>query len=302
MRRSNLGKTLSVALCVSLAAGPVARPASGQTTAAAKLAEAKASYEEGEFAAATAALHALLAGELEPAVRFEASLYLGLAESQSGHEAEAAAAFGEVLKLDPNFRLDPVRFAPKLREAFEAARMESLAGSEDVLPITIVQAEGVLTPAEKPPKAFSSKWWQKWWVIGLGVVAVGGAAVALTASAGGPGQPVFVGDIEILDAQCPPIPGTTTPSYPEGDLRVRVSFKDGTAPYTLTFLANNVVQGTPSEVRQSPVTFTYQNLRVTGVGSTTPYTLRVTLQDANKVSAAAPAQTSISIRVNCGSR
>jgi hypothetical protein len=268
-----------------------------QQTNAERLAAARAAYEEGEFALAAASLRALLEAELNDPQRLEAQLYLGFAELQSGHETEAKAAFLEVLKLDPNYRLDPLRFAPKLRDGFERVRVDRLAGTEQLLGITIVQVEGALSPAEKPPKAFASRWWQKWWVIGLGVVAVGGAT-ALLVGRDGPSEPVFQGQMEVLLEECAPIPDQP-PGFPEGDLPVRVRFSGGKPPYQLSFSANMTVHGPPVMAERSPVGFTYLNLRVTGAGSSAPYTLRATLQDANRVSAPTPLEKQISIRALC---
>jgi len=294
VRRRRIATVAAVALAAVLAAGPVRAQ-----TPEERLLAAKGLYEDGQFTQAAAALREVLAGQTEADVRLEANLYLGFAELQSGHEAEAKAAFAEVLAQDPNYRLDPLRFAPKLRDAFEQVRVGKMAGPEEVLGITIVQAEGVLTPAEKPPKAFAGKWWQKWWVIGLGVVAVGGTAAILGAGSGGPGAPAFEGAIEFLKTGCAPIPGQQIPGFPEGDLPVRVQFRGGQPPYDLVFFLDTTAVGTLSRVQQSPQTFTYHDLRVTGVGSSQTYTLRATLKDANQVSAGSALQTSISIRLNC---
>ena len=85
--------------------------------------------EEGDFEGAVASLEAAIPRlRGDPArVRLlvQADIQLAVAHTALDHTAEAVQAFSEALTLDPNLRLDPQRFSPKVLRALETAREQA---------------------------------------------------------------------------------------------------------------------------------------------------------------------------------
>lgn len=280
MIRGAVARVLSGTLALLLAAGPWALPAASELTPAERLAAAEEAYEDGSFETASTALRELTALDLDPKLKLEANLYLGLAEVQAGREEASLGPFGEVLRLQPDFRLDPVRYAPKLVDAFEKARAQHSGHGNEVLGITILRPEGVLTRPEKAPSAFRSRWYQKWWVLALGGVALaGGAALAFGGGDSNSYDPPLVTLAIPESAQkC-----STGELYLPGDLRTRVDRLDGEAPFSFTFLLRSVTGGDmtagTSTDDSASFFFVYPALQPLPTGGCREYTLTVRVLD-----------------------
>ena len=136
--------------------------------------------DNGEFDGAILTLDAAVRRlATEPAQAHDLSvgyLYLGIAYVAKGHEAAARAKFREALKQAGDLSLSPEKFAPKIINAFEAARAE-LGPTAEATP----SPRPTVSPT--PSKGGGSA---KWILIGGGVVAAGGAAVALSSKSATP--------------------------------------------------------------------------------------------------------------------
>jgi hypothetical protein len=144
------------------------------------LEEAKALYREGRFGQTIARLQTLILrlqsdeGSLSPAIEAEAHLVTALAYIALDDRDAAKAAFGQLLRLEPERRLDPEVHAPKVIALFEEARRTLPAGRErSDRPL----ASGSATTSTAPPSVESPS--RLPWLV------VGGAAGAGTAVASG---------------------------------------------------------------------------------------------------------------------
>lgn len=110
----------------------------------AMLEEGRVLYERAEFESAIPvledavdALRAGLPGSKDSKDLIEALLLLGLAQAGIGELDAARAAYKQVATLDPNRRLDPVRYAPKIVALFDEVRDQVLS-----LPKASLQVQG----------------------------------------------------------------------------------------------------------------------------------------------------------------
>lgn len=85
--------------------------------------------EEGDFEGAVASLEAAiprLRGDPQRLrLLVQADIQLAVAHTALDHGPQAVQAFSEAITLDPNLRLDPQRFSPKVLRALETAREQA---------------------------------------------------------------------------------------------------------------------------------------------------------------------------------
>jgi hypothetical protein len=274
MSRSSAGRMLSATLAAVLALGHVLPESWAQPAAESRLEEAKTHVQLGEFEEAAGLLRLLMAEEVSAATRRDAALYLGWAEMELGRDAEAREAFGEVLRLEPDFRPDAAQFPPRLRTAFDEVRAAAQTGRvSDV--VSLLEPQGRLSPPGQVPSAFRRRWYQRWWVYAA-VGAVGIGATALLVGGGSGYDPPTV-TLEVVTAQCgaPNPPGR----YEPGNIEVEARVADGAAPFTLSFLDNGMPAGTASTTG-APARFTFLNVPSSEGGGCLNHSLEVRVTDA----------------------
>src|SRR5207247_7813543 len=85
--------------------------------------------EEGDFEGAVVSLEAAIArlrGDPQRVrLLVQADIQLAVAHTALDHTAQAVQAFVEAITLDPNLRLPPDRFSPKVLRALETAREQA---------------------------------------------------------------------------------------------------------------------------------------------------------------------------------
>jgi hypothetical protein len=152
---------------------------------ASDLEEAKALYREGRFGQTIARLQTLILrlqgdeGSLSPAIEAEAHLVTALAYVALDDRDAAKASFGQLLRLEPERRLDPEVHAPKVIAIFEEARRSLPPGGErPERPL----ASGNATTSSAPPPVESPSPIR--WLL-VGGAAGAGAAIAIGALSGG---------------------------------------------------------------------------------------------------------------------
>lgn len=103
-----------------------------------KLERAKSLFVQGSFPQAAAALGAVVAelerkgsGNTVPAMLADAHFHLGLTYFALNESDAAMESFKEVVRLDPQFRVDPARYAPRIVELYEQAREGAGRDPED---------------------------------------------------------------------------------------------------------------------------------------------------------------------------
>jgi hypothetical protein len=117
-----MGLVRLTCLALLAAALPVAGPAAAQSPDK-ELVQGVQAYRELEMESASWLLRQALSDErLKPDDRKTALSYLGAAEFYRDRRDSALAAFGQLVRLDPDFRLDRLVFPPDAQEAFEEAR------------------------------------------------------------------------------------------------------------------------------------------------------------------------------------
>ncbi len=113
--------------CGALPAGATAQ----ETTASAEssIATGVRQVEEGDFEGAVTSLEAAIArlrGDPQRVrLLVEADIQLAVAHTALDHTAQAVQALTEAITLDPNLRLPPDRYSPKVRRALETAREQA---------------------------------------------------------------------------------------------------------------------------------------------------------------------------------
>src|SRR5258708_11530729 len=113
--------------CGALPAGATAQ----ETTASAEsgIATGVRQVEEGDFEGAVATLEAAIArlrGDPQRVrLLVQADIQLAVAHTALDHTAEAVQALAEAITLDPNLRLPPDRYSPKVLRALETAREQA---------------------------------------------------------------------------------------------------------------------------------------------------------------------------------
>jgi hypothetical protein len=123
-------RAVSWALIFACGALPVGATAQ-ETTASAEsgIATGVRQVEEGDFEGAVASLEAAIArlrGDPQRVrLLVQADIQLAVAHTALDHTAQAVQAFSEAITLDPNLRLDPQRFSPKVLRVFETAREQA---------------------------------------------------------------------------------------------------------------------------------------------------------------------------------
>jgi hypothetical protein len=128
-RQLVFGAALVGAALVSLT---LAQEMSDEAALADELERAKSLFIHGSFPQAAAALGAIVAklerqgrGSKARAMLIDAHFHLGLTYFALNASDSAIQSFKEVVRLDPRFRVDPARYAPRIVELFEQARAES---------------------------------------------------------------------------------------------------------------------------------------------------------------------------------
>jgi hypothetical protein len=138
--------------------------------------------EEGDYDGAILTLdnaaRRLAAQTGKPADLSQAYLYLGIAYLGKGQEAAARARFREAIGQIKDLTLSPDKFAPKVIDAFEAAKEEASRQTAASGPTSPTTATKTSAPPEKKGGG------HKGLLIG-GLVVAGGAGVALAAGGGG---------------------------------------------------------------------------------------------------------------------
>ncbi|MBI5509600.1 MAG: hypothetical protein HY903_12680 [Deltaproteobacteria bacterium] len=102
---------------------------------------------------------------LTEAERAQVYWWLGVALVAQGATAPSEAAFGELLRLRPDYAVDPM-VSPKIRSAFETAKRRAAQSSG---------VNAILQAAPPPPVASATgpPWYRRWWFYtALTVVAV----------------------------------------------------------------------------------------------------------------------------------
>jgi hypothetical protein len=176
------------------------------------LERAKVLYERASFADAIQLLQdAVRRLELVREVRgrtqalSDAYLHLALAELGAGERGEAKEAFRRLLRVDPQRKLDPDIYAPKVLALLEEARTEAAAEP---------------STAAAPARARGGS---KALLIGGGASAlVAGAVVAATAAGGGPAPLPTSAPAEIRLIGIQPAPGSTVRLSSDPILTVRL--------------------------------------------------------------------------------
>jgi hypothetical protein len=169
------------AVCGLLILACGARPAAAtvqETTPSAEsgVAAGVRQVEEGDFEGAVETLEAAiprLRGDPQRLrLLVQADIQLAVAHTALDHGPQAVQAFSEAITLDPNLRLDPQRFSPKVLRALETAREQA--------------ARRTAGPVRKSSSG------RKAAIIG-GSIAVAGTAAALALRGGNTGAPTFSG-------------------------------------------------------------------------------------------------------------
>jgi hypothetical protein len=168
----------AVSWVLILACGALPAGATAQETAASAesgIATGVRQVEEGDFEGAVTTLEAAIArlrGDPQRVrLLVQADIQLAVAHVALDRTPQAVQAFTEALTLDPNLRLPPDRFSPKVLSAFETARDQSAHRTAG------------------PRKASSGR---KAAIVG-GSIAVAGTAAVLALRSGGTGAPTFSG-------------------------------------------------------------------------------------------------------------
>ena len=113
--------------CGALPAGATAQ----ETTASAEsgIATGVRQVEEGDFEGAVTTLESAIArlrGDPQRVrLLVQADIQLAVAHTALDHTAQAVQALAEAITLDPNLRLPPDRYSPKVRRALETAREQA---------------------------------------------------------------------------------------------------------------------------------------------------------------------------------
>ena len=121
-------RAVSWVLILACSAAPAAVQ---ETTASAEsgIATGVRQVEEGDFEGAVTTLESAIArlrGDPQRVrLLVQADIQLAVAHVALDHAAQAVQAFAEAITLDPNLRLPPDRFSPKVLRAFETAREQS---------------------------------------------------------------------------------------------------------------------------------------------------------------------------------
>lgn len=182
--------------------GPIAR--AQQLDVQQELEEAKALYREAKFAQAIAKLQLAIA-RLEQAgdvrarsEQVEARLHLALSYIALNDPAAAKESLKAMLRLDPERRLDPQVYAPKVIALLEDARAET----EKERPVA---AEAAPSPVTSPPPMAPQpkKGRSKTPYILLGAGGAAAAAVAIADAAGGSAAKPVTNDIALLSIEPP---------------------------------------------------------------------------------------------------
>lgn len=163
-----------------------------------ELEEAKALYREAKFAQAIAKLQ-LVVARLEQAGdrgarggQADAHLHLALSYIALNDPAAARESLKAMLRLDPERRLDPQVYAPKVVALFEEAKAE-VAKEPPVVAAAAPTPAASVSPAAKKGRSKVPLI-----VLGGGVAAAG---VAIAASAGG--SPAVTNDIALVSVEPP---------------------------------------------------------------------------------------------------
>jgi hypothetical protein len=122
----------AVSWVLAVACGAMPAPAAVQETTASTesgIATGVRQVEEGDFEGAVTTLESAiprLRGDPKRVrLLVQADIQLAVAHVALDHTAQAVQVFTEALTLDPNLRLPPDRFSPKVLSAFETAREQS---------------------------------------------------------------------------------------------------------------------------------------------------------------------------------
>ena len=168
---------LAAALAAALGLGPAA---SAQEE---DLARGIALVDEGDYDAAILVLDTEARRLARDPARTrdlsQAYVYLGIAYMGKGHEAAAKAKFKEAVAQVKDLTLSPDKFAPKVIDAFEAAKSEAAAVGASA-PASVAPAS--VAPAASEKKKGGSG---KLLLIGGGVAAAAGVALAAGGGDGG---------------------------------------------------------------------------------------------------------------------
>ena len=198
--RNETLRTIALVLVAVLAITSRSRAEETLAGVAADLEKAKVLYERASFADAIVLLQdavrrleTVREAEGRRLALSDAYLHLALAELGAGERGEAKAAFRRLVRLDPERRLDPEIYAPKVLALLEEARAEIVAEA----PIATVA----------PARRGGSK---ALLIGGLASAVAGGAALALASGGGSPPPAAPIGspnEIQLLGLS--PAPGST---------------------------------------------------------------------------------------------
>ncbi|MGH9319983.1 MAG: tetratricopeptide repeat protein, partial [Vicinamibacteria bacterium] len=219
-----IGAALGGAALVSLA---LAQGTSDEAALADELERAKSLFIHGSFPQAAAALGAIVAklereggGSEARTMLADAHFHLGLTYFALNASDSAKESFKEVARLDPRFRVDPARYAPRIVELYEQAREESEGESREPAD------SGEAAPAEESNAEERSSRAERI-LVGAAGAGAGATLGALTAGGNetvpnastpqdddGDGFAAADGDCNDRDPRI----------HPEGDAALRVSF------------------------------------------------------------------------------
>lgn len=250
-------RALRVFLAFGLAVGSA--PAGAQQASSdAEVLKGIRQVDEGDYDAAILTLDAAARRlSRDPARAQEAAqayLHLGVAYLGKGHEASARAQFREALARVKDLNIAPERFAPKVVEAFERARAESVRGAapepSPAAPGRPKAADPKQNAAPAPEKGGGSG---KKVLIGALVLAGVGGGVAAAAGGGGGGTPSagptpdtritenFSGSVTIEDF-CKAFPFRVGRG---GRLEASLSWQEANVALELELFANANQEGSP---------------------------------------------------------
>ena len=183
MRRPHPGTVFALAFLLAVEPARAQAPASADPDIARGIKLVEDGDYDGAIVVLDSATRRLSAGGASSRALGEAFLYLGVAYLAKGHEVTAKARFREALTQAGDLRLSAEKFAPKVMELFEAARVEAERAKGPAA--SPAAGRSPTPPQTAPEKKGGSK--KGLLLAGAGVVAAGGA-VAVLSGGGGSGS------------------------------------------------------------------------------------------------------------------
>lgn len=212
-----------------------------------ELEAAKNVYETGNFPRASSALSAVIAKleertdlEDQQEMLVDAHFHLGLTYFALNDSTSARESFEVVASLEPDYRIDPERYAPRVVELFEQAREAAVARRVEPESPPQPTAEAADIPADAPPVGDDGTGSRTPLLIaGVGGGAAAGIALGL---AGGGGDDAGAGaqvvdrggaGTEMFSGMAPPNANFTVHASASGTLSVRLTYPNTEADLEL---------------------------------------------------------------------